>query len=206
MTMMRFRPQVRNFAAEMGWERHGRIGRSERFPQALNPGSLPLQVTSGQLVYVRKATFEYKGPATTLQIGVGWKAPWNDIFHPVSLNFNSGQNLIRAGDGGFGFTNLIGTPNASVFTSMTVTFVNPVIMLAPVIGTNIRVSGTSFSMAAGDYADAWVWIYDTAKMGQNAVSPDTSFLVIDTDSKVIQLKSSVSAQAVQGLGVEYTLA
>ncbi|MDO8683416.1 MAG: hypothetical protein Q7N50_08045 [Armatimonadota bacterium] len=206
MTMIyaRSRPQVRNFAADMGWSRpRGRIGPHSRIPQAINT-NLPLQVTPGQLVFVRKATFEYKGPAATLQIGVGWKCPANDLLHPNSLNFNNGQNLIRAGDGGYGFTNLIGTPNASVFTPMTVTFVNPVVMVAPVLGTNIRVSGQSFTLSSSwSFSDAWIWMYDTSG-GQSRIV-ETGFLVIDDDSKVIEVKSPVSAQSIQGLEVEYTL-
>ena len=207
MTM--FRQRVRGLEA-YGHPYAYKGQRSHSRPLSRNtkePGfpALPLLVTSGTIVYVKSAKFEYQGPATNLQIGVGWKAPANTLLSPNPLDFNSGQNLIRAGDGGFGFTNLIGVPAASVFTFFTVVFTQPIILLAPVIGTNIRVSGQTFQMSAGQRSDAWVWIYDVNVMGGSRVSPDTGFLVIDNDSGVIELKSASVGQAVRSLDVEYGL-
>ncbi len=165
--------------------------------------ALPLQVTSGAIVFVKSAKFEYQGPATNLQIGVGWKAPANTLLSPNPLDFNNGQNLMRAGDGGYGFSPLIGVPAAGVFTSFTIAFTSAIVLLAPVIGTNIRVSGATFQMNAGQKADAWVWMYDVNQLGQGQIGPDTGFLIIDNDSGVIELKSAAAGQAARNLDVEY---
>lgn len=199
MTMIyaRSRPQVRNFAADMGWDRPRSRGHIGSRPRALNASSLPLQVTSGQAVYVARARFEYQGPAAFLQLGVGWKTG--------NFNFDHGVHLIRPGDGGYNFSNAIEMPAFSTFGWVEVFFTAKPLLLAPVIGQNIRVDGSAVSYVAGTQIDAWIWMYDTGKMGFSKTSPDTDFLVIDNDTSVIQLKSSVSAQQVRSLDVEYTL-
>lgn len=173
-----------------------------RFPQARNEfgvgPALPIEVTPGTLVYVKTARFEYQGPATLLQIGVGWKGGG-------AVNFDHGANLIRAGDGGYGFSNSISLPNFASFGWVEVFFSSPIMLLAPAIGTNIRVNGQTFTINAGQTVDAWIWMYDVNQLGGSRVGPDTSFLVIDTDSGVVKLKSVASAQQVRSLDVEYGL-
>ncbi len=153
-------------------------------PRALNPEMLPLQIDyGGQLVMVTEIQFDYKGGATDLQVGVGWKA--------TALRFNNGDNLIGSPRLGWGHSPRLSVDECQDWTPQVFNIADamfPLTLPAPVPGINTSLDGLSqWNIGYGREVDTWIWIYDVDLLGWEALGPDEDFLEFDTDSGVIRM-------------------
>lgn len=169
-------------------------------PRALNPEDLPLQIDyGGQPIIVTEVQFDYKGGAADLQVGVGWKA--------TALRFNNGDNLIGSPGVGWRHSPRLSVAESEDWTPKTFNIKDvafPLVLPSPVPGINTSLDGlSSWNIGYGREVDTWVWIYDIALLGWDALGPDEDFLEIDTDSGVIRMPLVVPD--VRGLQVGYDL-
>ena len=170
---------------------------------ALNEPDLPLQITrNGQEVFVTEATFSYRGPATNLRIGVAWRPPRTPL--RLSIPFDDGAHIIGRPHSGWGFSPFLSVDASPDFVAHR--FVFRFDLQAPALGDNLSRTGDLVVVPSNEELDTWVWLWDPGVTGSVfAPGADETYLVADTDSKVIRMHGAIPNRAGRNLEVRYEL-
>ena len=169
-------------------------------PKAIGP--VGLDVLEGQEVHITEVTFNYRGPATRILVGVGWK---------LSTSFESGARLVASPFRGWGFSPPFNVDESVNF--LPYQFVvnrGSWVLLAPVLGANTERNGTQVIIEDGKNIDSWQWALDLAIV--DLFSPfvaesSAGFLALDTDTRVINMPLApvIPAAELGSIEVRYTL-